>query len=112
MTKRKEEEGKGKQNGNVKRVRVYVCLCACTFAGRRALVAMVNERGDPAEWKKDRCEGSGEQEKRACFIKCVARGKSTRQFSGAKAAADNARPRLKQSVTLFKSLYRLFERCT
>lgn len=62
------------------------------------------------KWKKDRCEGSGEQEKRACFIKCVARGKSARQFSGAKAAADNARPRLKQSVTLFKLLYSLFER--
>lgn len=44
------------------------------------------------KWKKDRCEGSGEQEKRACFIKCVARGKSARQFSGAKAATDNARP--------------------
>lgn len=62
------------------------------------------------EWKKDRREGSGEQEKRACFIKCVARGKSARQFSGAKAAADNARPCLKQSVTLFKLLYSLFER--
>lgn len=38
---------------------------------------------------------------RACFIKCVARGKSARQFSGAKGSADNARPHLKQSVTLF-----------
>lgn len=42
---------------------------------------------------------------RACFIKCVARGKSARQFSGAKGRADNARPHLKQSVTLFDSLF-------
>lgn len=62
-------------------------------------------------WKKDRCERFGEAgEARACFIKCVAREKSARQFSGAKAAADNARPRLKQSVTFFKSLYSPCER--
>lgn len=42
---------------------------------------------------------------RACFIKCVARGKSARQFSGAKGSADNARPHLKQPVTLFDSLF-------
>lgn len=42
---------------------------------------------------------------RACFIKCVARGKSARQFSGAKGSADNAGPHLKQSVTLFNSLF-------
>ena len=44
-------------------------------------------------------------EARACFIKCVARGKSARQFPGAKGSADNARPHLKQSVTLFDSLF-------
>lgn len=85
---------------------MYVCTRAYILAGRRARDTGVNERERGViEWKKDRCEGSGEQEKRACFIKCVARGKSARQFSGAKAVADNARPRLKQSVTLFKSLH-------
>lgn len=85
--------------------RASTCVRACTRTKGRARLDM-SERGD-TERKRDRCERSGEQEERACFIKCVARGKSARQFSGAKAAADNARPRLKQSVTLSKSLYPL-----
>ena len=82
---------------------VYVCSRAvheeenaCMFGRVRA-----TEKGLRRRMSEVRRAGGA----RACFIKCVARGKSARQFPGAKGSADNARPHLKQSVTLFDSLF-------
>jgi len=90
VLKRDQEKGRGRERKTVETRVKRSCVLPRTHG--RAERSM-NGKGN-AEWKKDRCERSGEQEKRVCFIKCVARGKSARQFSGAKAVTDNARDRV------------------
>lgn len=99
VTKRKEEEGKGKQSENVKRAyvqtSVYMCVSrthTSTHTHRSVcsrIMVWTKERQRQREkegWRKEERRsgrrtgrrGPERREKRACFIKCVARVEKAR----------------------------------
>lgn len=95
----KKKRERGRKTERCYRVKREFVLNTC-YARFKSVCVRVRERS-----REGVAEVRGAGGARACFIKCVARGKSARQFSGAKGSADNARPHLKQSVTLFDSLF-------